>query len=54
MISSLKKAIPNDVRARLLDYAIITSLSSIVVISCLLVVRTALNNAFAEISNMLH
>jgi hypothetical protein len=54
MITSLKKAIPSDVRARLIDYAMITSLSTIFIASCLFLVFTQLNDAFVEISAMFH
>ena len=54
MISSLKKAIPNDVRARLIDYYMIIFLSAVFIVSCLHLVCAKLNDEFVELGNMLH
>jgi Flp pilus assembly pilin Flp len=49
----LKRLIPADVRARLVDYGMITLLLAISIISSLFFVGTRLSNEFLEISNML-
>ncbi len=54
MITSLGKAIPRDVRARIVDYVMITSLSTIFIVSCLFLVGAKLHNTFVEISAVFH
>jgi len=50
MITSPGKAIQRDVRARIVDYVMITSLSTIFIVRCLLLVGAKLSNAFVAIS----
>ena len=54
MITSLKKAIPSDVCARIVDYFIITTLSAAFTIGCFVLVCIKLNNAFVEIRTILN
>jgi Flp pilus assembly pilin Flp len=53
MITYLKRVIPSEVRARVIDYVMITSMFAVFIISSLLLVGTKLSNEFVEVGNIL-
>ena len=52
-IKNIKTAIPEAVRARVMDYAITTLLSAVFITTCLILVFDRLNKEFVKIGNML-
>jgi hypothetical protein len=52
-ITNIKTAIPEAVRARVMDYAITMLLSAVFITSCLVLVFDRLNKEFVKISNLL-
>lgn len=53
MITYLKQIIPNDVRARVVDYVMVASLFAGFTVVCLILVGIKLRNELAEIGNIL-